>query len=83
MDTIAQIYPIFGVDKSVNKNNKDYIYTTVIFKLIEDILNQLSDLSVNFKKQKIILECFIKAMQRKTSQSFKILKFNLTDIKFL
>ena len=72
---------ISSVDKSIDEDNKDYIYVIVIFKLAEDILNQFSNLFVNPKNQKAILECFIAAMQTKNSQSFKILKFDLADIK--
>ena len=50
LDTIAQMYPTSDVDKSVSKKNKDYIYATVIFRLAEDILTQLSNLFVDPKK---------------------------------
>ena len=50
LGTIAQIYPISDVDKNVSEDNKDYIYTTVIFRLAENILNQFFNSSVNPKK---------------------------------
>ena len=50
LDPIAQMYPTSGVNKNVNEDNKDYIYATVIFRLAEDILNQLSNPFVNPKK---------------------------------
>ena len=60
------MYSTSSVDKSVGENNKDYIYATVIFRLAEDILNQLSNSSVNLKKQKAISKHFIEKMQKKT-----------------
>ena len=82
LNTILRMYSTSDVDKNVGKDNKNYIYTTAIFRLVKDILNQRSNSSVNPKKQKAVLECFIETMQRKT-QSFKIPKFDLADIKFL
>ena len=52
------------MNKNVDENNKDYIYAIVICRLVEDILNQFSNLFINPKK--FILEYFVKAIQKTT-----------------
>lgn len=66
--------------KTVNKNNKDYIYATVIFRLTKDILTLSFSTSVNYKRQKAISRRSVETVG-KGIWHFKIPDFELADVK--